>query len=162
MKRQLICGALVVAAVAGWVAVASAAEGYGMGGCGLGSLIFGDSPGKVSQILASTTNGFLGNQTFAITSGTSNCDPSAGAVGVRRFIETNREALAKDAARGAGETVAGLSALAGCRDVGAVGAALQQNFGSIFPSAGVADERVSATVLGLLRADAGLGCDQIL
>ena len=37
---------------------------YGLAGCGLGSMAFGDSPGAV-QIFAATTNGLFGTQTFA-------------------------------------------------------------------------------------------------
>ena len=48
-------------------------QGYGMAGCGLGSILFGAKPGKI-QILSGTTNGIYGNQTFGISSGTSNCD----------------------------------------------------------------------------------------
>src|SRR3954465_9950051 len=83
---------------------------FGLAGCGLGSMIFGDQKGPV-QILAATTNGPFGSQTFGITSGTSNCvDDSSTARGARNFIEGNREALAKDAARGSGETITTLSA----------------------------------------------------
>ncbi|MHB8762876.1 MAG: DUF3015 family protein [Deferrisomatales bacterium] len=148
----------------GAAAVASAAntDRFGMGGCGLGSLLFGDDPGKVSQIVAATTNGTSGNQTFGITSGTSNCDPRSGPAGAKLYIETNREALAKDAARGSGETVAALSALAGCRDAGSTGGALQRKFGAIFPNAGVSDEHVSSTVLQILGADAALSCAKLL
>jgi hypothetical protein len=161
MKKHWIFVIAVAAALFGMVVVAQAAnkERFGMGGCGLGSLLFGDDPGKASQILAATTNGTLGNQTFGITSGTSNCEPKRGSAGARLFIETNREALAKDAARGSGETLAGLSALAGCPDATAVGATLQRNFGVVFPHAGVSDHHVSSTVLQILGSDPNLACD---
>src|SRR6266566_2504658 len=98
---------------------------YGLAGCGLGSMIFGDQKGPI-QILAATTNGTFGSQTFGITSGTSNCVESAsGRSGAMIFIEGNREALAKDAARGSGETITTLSAMAGCKDAKAVGVAMQ-------------------------------------
>ncbi len=164
MKKHWVV-AVVAASI--WVGVAGSVSAantdrFGMAGCGLGSLLFGDDPGKLPQILGATTNGTSGNQTFGITSGTSNCDPKAGPAGARIFIETNREALAKDAARGSGETVAGLSSLAGCRDAGGTGSALQRNFGIIFPHAGVSDAHVSATVLEILAADRSLACDKLL
>ena len=72
---------------------------YGLAGCGLGSLVCGDEKGAI-QILAATSNALFFTQTFGITSGTSNCvDSAAPAKGTRIFIEGNREALAKDAAR---------------------------------------------------------------
>src|SRR2546423_623318 len=105
---------------------------YGLAGCGLGSMVFGDQKGPI-QILAATTNGTFGSQTFGITSGTSNCVESSGTQGARNFIEGNREALAKDAARGSGETITTLSAVAGCKDAKAVGVTLQKQFTRLFP-----------------------------
>jgi len=43
-------------------------------GCGLGSVIFKGQDALLFQILAVTTNGTSGNQTFGITTGTLNCD----------------------------------------------------------------------------------------
>jgi hypothetical protein len=43
-------------------------------GCGLGTIVFEGQNGLVSQTFAVTTNGTFGNQTFGITSGTSNCE----------------------------------------------------------------------------------------
>ncbi len=48
---------------------------YGMAGCGLGSILFGETENRGGQILAATTNGIYGNGTFAMSSGTSNCVP---------------------------------------------------------------------------------------
>ena len=44
---------------------------YGPAGCGLGSMIF-DPDSGFTQIFAATTNGTSGNQTFGISTGTSN------------------------------------------------------------------------------------------
>jgi hypothetical protein len=134
---------------------------YGTAGCGLGSLAFGDQKGAV-QILAATTNGTFGTQTFGITSGTSNCGESAvGMAGTKTFIEGNREALAKDAARGSGETIDTLTVLAGCKDSKAVGAVLQKRFTALFPGEGVAVEKVSEAVIGTLRTESSLACGAI-
>src|SRR5688572_8331417 len=108
---------------------------YGPAGCGLGSLIFQPDSG-ITQIFASTTNGLFSIQTFGITSGTSNCDVVPGkTASARAFVEANRTALAKDIARGRGETIASLSELAGCADARMVGRKLQKNFKTIFPNA---------------------------
>ncbi len=66
-------------------------KGYGMAGCGLGSLAFGDDNGKI-QIIAATTNGTSGTQTFGITSGTSNCNPEDAnvAANMNVYVEANR------------------------------------------------------------------------
>jgi hypothetical protein len=132
---------------------------YGSAGCGLGSMAFGNQPGAV-QILAATTNGTSGNQTFGITTGTSNCGQAVWALnGTKVFIEGNKEALAKDAARGQGETIVVLRHIAGCQaDSQAVGAALQQNWGKLFPSANAPTAQVRDNVIQLLRTDKALGC----
>ena len=132
---------------------------YGAAGCGLGSMAFGSQPGAV-QILAATTNGLFGTQTFGITSGTSNCGKSVFALeGTKVFIEGNREALAKDAARGSGETIVALRNIAACgADAQALGSALQANFGDLFPSADAPAEQVRDNVIRFLRSEKSLGC----
>jgi hypothetical protein len=130
---------------------------YGTAGCGLGSMAFGDQKGGI-QILAATTNGILGNQTFGITFGTSNCGPSLFAQGTKSFVEANREALAKDVARGEGEAIGALTVINACRDSHAVGAALQARFGTIFPSEQATDEEVTARILETLHGNPALGC----
>ena len=133
------------------------AGSYGAAGCGLGSMAFGNQPGAL-QIVAATLNGILGNQTFGITFGTLNCGTGLFAQGTRNFVEANREALAKDVARGGGETVGALTVINRCADSHAVGAALQASFGRIFPSADASDEQVTNAILETLRSDPGLGC----
>lgn len=130
---------------------------YGTAGCGLGSLAFGTTPGGV-QILAATTNGLFGTQTFGITSGTSNCGPSLFAEGTHKFVEANREALAKDISRGEGEAIRSLSSINQCQDPAAVGTALQRRFGAIFPDADASNEAVTTAILDTLHADTTLGC----
>jgi len=131
---------------------------YGPAGCGLGSLIFKPDSG-ITQIFAATTNGSFGKQTFGITSGTSNCDTgSGGNASAKVFIEANREALSKDIAKGGGETVKSLSALAGCQDASAVGSALQKNFTTIFPASTTTNEAVSVQIMSTLRSDKSLAC----
>ncbi len=138
---------------------AAAAEGYGTAGCGLGSLVFGSQGGFV-QVFAATTNGTFGSQTFGITTGTSNCGKGVFALnGTKVFIEGNKEALAKDAARGSGETIVALRNLAACQaPAEQVGSALQQNFGKLFPAADAPTEQVRDNVIQFLQAEKALGC----
>lgn len=144
-----------------FVASAAQAKPYGTAGCGLGSILFGSEPGLI-QVIAATFNGTSANQTFAISSGTSNCDSSGGsAKSVETFATTNRSALAKDIARGQGETLASLSKLAGCRDDRAVGRSLQRNFTSIFPSSAVSDRKVGAQVVKVMSQDKQLACGNL-
>jgi hypothetical protein len=134
---------------------------YGDAGCGLGSMLFGAQPGLV-QVLAGTTNGTFYSQTFGITTGTSNCGQSGGpGMAARNFVETNREAFAKDAARGSGETIATLATIAGCSDGAAVGKVLQSDFDQIFTSAQASDRSVSANVIEVLKSKPTLSCAKI-
>ncbi len=105
-------------------------QGYGVAGCGLGSIVFGPKPGMV-QIAAATVNA-TGVQTFGITTGTSNCDIPEMGQQAAAFIEVNREVLAKDAARGQGETVAGLASILKCSNPATLGQGLQSNYEKIF------------------------------
>jgi hypothetical protein len=137
-------------------------RGYGPAGCGLGSLIFEPNSG-FTQIFAATTNGTFGSQTFGISSGTSNCsDTSGGSASAKAFVETNRTALAKDVARGQGETIESLSRLGGCGDARAVGASLQKNFDRVFPNATMSDSEVGTSVVDALRSDPALACDSLI
>lgn len=104
---------------------------YGTAGCGLGSIVFHAKPGFI-QVVAVTLNWIGANQTFAISSGTSNCDIPQSGQQAAVFIEVNREILAKDAARGQGETIEGLASILGCDDSAMLGQALQSNFEGVF------------------------------
>jgi len=132
---------------------------YGTAGCGLGSLAFGDTPGAI-QILAATTNSLFGTQTFGITTGTSNCGTGVFATGTKNFVEANREALAKDISRGEGEAIGALTLINACQNSHKVGAALQKNFKAIFPSENASNDDVTRAILETLHGDQTLGCGQ--
>lgn len=158
MRHALALASLLVAGSA--FAQGSGLKGtgaYGAAGCGLGSLVFSNQPGAV-QILASTTNGTFGSQTFGITSGTSNCGAGLMAQGTKDFVEANREALAKDISRGQGEAIGALTVINSCADSSKVGAALQKSFATIFPSEAASNEEVTEAILKTLHSDAAIGC----
>ena len=131
-------------------------QGYGMAGCGVGSIVFGAKPGMI-QIFAATTNQYFG-QTFAITSGTSNCEYGPDARKAELFIQANREILEKDISRGNGEALANLSQLLGCKDANLVGAKLQQEYEVIFPSGQIQTKHVGESIFRTLKADEALSC----
>lgn len=124
---------LVIAAIA-LISTSSFAAKYGASGCGLGSMVFEGDQTWWKQVLAATTNGTSGTQTFGITFGTSNCDaPTPFKVtSAQAFVEANRVALANDIARGNGETIVGLSKVYGCSNTADFGKALKSNYTSIF------------------------------
>lgn len=122
------------------------AASYGDAGCGLGAMVLGSQKGW-TQVFGATLNGTSGNQTFGITSGTSNCVDS-GAVSenstVPHYVEVNRYSLAKEAARGGGETVAGLAHLLSC-DAQVLGKNLQQNYDNVFVKSNMEPAQIEAS-----------------
>ena len=91
----------------------AASKPYGMAGCGFGNVLMEkDGP----QILAATTNE-LSTQTFAISSGTSNCvTVEERTVRIKNFIEFNYASLSTEMAQGQGDTVNSLAYMYGCRE----------------------------------------------
>ena len=78
-------------------------------GCGLGKELWADASNQKSigaQVLAATTNGTLGNQTFGISSGTSGCTSNGTILSEYRvtvFANANFDNLSQDMAKGSGE-----------------------------------------------------------
>ena len=120
----------------------AAGQGYGMAGCGAGSVVFGDKPGMV-QIFAGTTNGTSFNQSFGITSGTLNCGESGKTAKAEQFIETNKVALQNDLARGQGETLTSLSQVLECKNADFT-STMKSNYSQAFPSGGASVEQMQA------------------
>jgi hypothetical protein len=132
-----------------------------VGGCGWGAKLFDGQNGVAPQVLAVTTNGTFGNQTFGISSGTSGCTQDGKVVSnwkTALFIDGNKERLARDMSTGNGETLDSLAYLMGVRDAdrAAFNRATQENFSSIFPTADASTEQV---MLGLKKV---LGSDRTL
>lgn len=132
------------------------AEAIDSTGCGLGSMAWRGQSGPAPQVLAVTTNGTFGSQTFGITFGTSGCDTNGRISGgtqkmVFNFIENNMEQYALDASRGEGET---LETLAGILNVEKTEFAKksQQHFAAIFPNGNVDAVYVTKQIFAMLQA----------
>lgn len=118
------------------------AGGHPNTGCGLGHMAFPNQSTILEQVLAATTNGTSGNQTFGISSGTSNCDrPSEWASNERlnRFVAENMDNLAGDIAKGQGEYLSTLAVLMEIPENSRTTfyAKLQDNFSRIYTSEAV-------------------------
>jgi hypothetical protein len=107
MKR-IIAGALLAASSAMSFAATPA-------GCGLGTaVVFKDANEWPEHVMAATTNGSSGNQTFGMTSGTLGCEAANGPLaGVQTFMDNNMDQLAMDVAKGQGETLSALAEIIG-------------------------------------------------
>jgi hypothetical protein len=113
-------------------------------GCGLGTMLFKNNANNavLLQAFQATTNVTSGNQTFGITTGTSDCQQPKNFVSNQQaseFMVANMDNLAKDIAQGRGET---LDAFAELMQVPAEKrpefyAQLQSGFTRIFTSSNV-------------------------
>ncbi|MCK8515443.1 DUF3015 domain-containing protein [Methylonatrum kenyense] len=154
MKTKLLAA---VALGALW-SVSAQAENTG---CGLGSMAWEGQSGIAPQVLAVTTNGTSGNQTFGITSGTLGCTRdgvvrSTAALGM--YTGSNMDLIARDMSVGEGESLDVLAELMGieAEDRQAFKTTLQQNYGSIFSSSEVTADDVISAIDDALREDAEL------
>jgi hypothetical protein len=139
MKKIFICSVIAAVLIAGTAFAAGTARENT--GCGLGSMLWEGkaNDSSVSQALQATTNGTFGNQTFGISSGTSECKQPTRFVKnekVNEFVAHNIDNIAKDIAMGQGES---LDTLAELMDVSvdkrpAFYSKLQANFSRIFTS----------------------------
>lgn len=154
MKKGIALGLAMLAIPA--IAVAD-----NIGQCGWGSKLMEGNEGIAPQVLAVTTNGTSGNQTFGITSGTSGCTQD----GVVRsnwktamFIDGNMNRLARDMSTGSGESMESLASLLGMSnsDKSAFFSVAQKNFAKIFPSSDVSSQEVTASLKSVLASDASL------
>jgi hypothetical protein len=129
---------------------------YSASGCGLGNMLFANESSKsndiVWQVLGVTVNG-TGSGTFAITTGTSGCNPSgvfASNEELNNFAGQNLDQLASDMSKGGGETLDAFADLAGVSDKPAFFAATQANFGKIFTGENVTAGEVLANMDAIL------------
>lgn len=143
--KKLFAAALMIAA--------GSAMAQNNVGCGWGSALFNGQKGVAPQVLAATTNGTSGNQTFGITSGTSGCTQD-GVVSsswkISMYIDGSRVALARDAAAGQGENLDALASVMGVKsdDRAAFAAAIKSNFSTVF-----ANDHVAANLKEMLAAN---------
>ena len=138
---------------------AMAAGENNIGSCGWGAKLFDGQSGVAPQVLAVTTNGTFGNQTFGITFGTSGCTQD-GAVRsnwkTALFIDGNKEMLARDMSVGSGETLDSLAHLMGVesQDRAAFNRVAKENLWKIFSADATSD--IVANLRQVLAADAQL------
>ena len=114
-------------------------------GCGLGSIVIKNQNSTVLQALAATTNATSGNQTFGITSGTSNCNKPSNFVSndkLNQFVNENMDELAMDISAGKGETLETVAKLMNVENKEAFSAKLQANFSNIYSSQNVTSANV--------------------
>lgn len=123
-------------------------------GCGVGTMIFKNNKKIVPQVLAATTNGTFGNQTFGISTGTLGCTNDGLASRdheLKIYAEANLENLAQEMAQGRGEHLASLAALLGISQERqpAFFRMTQENYSSLFKS----DQTTASEMLSALQTE---------
>ena len=117
-------------------------------GCGLGTMALGDNPPTlISELGATFLNGIFGNQTFGITSGTSECERPANFASnarIQQYVADNMDQLATDIAVGQGESLNALADLMAvpAKDRPVLYTTLQSNFDHIFTASAVSSTEV--------------------
>ena len=157
MRKLTLIGGLTLGALLTLHAAPAAAQGYGMAGCGLGSLVFQNDNAMVKQILAATTNGTFGSQTFGITSGTSNCT-SGGVLKSEKeqaaFVEVNFRDLKHNMAAGGGEFLSSFGTLLGCEESAkpALAKMTQEKYETLVPSETTSPMQLLSSVKTQIKA----------
>lgn len=152
MKKAL-CAAVAVALI-GFAGVTAVSANTNIG-CGIGTMVWGDRDSVVFQVLGATTNGFMGNQTFGITSGTLECDKPASFASNQRleqFVASNMDVIARDIAAGSGETLATIAELlqVPAASQAMFNSTLKANFAKIYPSADVQAGQVIDAIIAVI------------
>lgn len=132
-----------------------------VGGCGWGSKLFDGQRGVFPQILAVTTNGTSGNQTFGISSATSGCTRDGVVKSnwkTALFIDANRPQLARDLATGEGES---LKTLVGLMEIAPADrehfvTAVRSNYSTVFASENAGTEEIVNGLNEVLANDSSL------
>jgi len=135
-----------------FAAPAAFAGGYGMAGCGLGSMVMPHNGGG-NQILAATTNATAFSQPIGITAGTSNCLPPGKMAMLNRqeqFFSSNISVLSKEMSQGNGNHLAAFAETFGCKGNGAktFSTEMKSNYKEIFsaPGTGAMFQRVRGVI----------------
>ncbi|MFZ5862054.1 MAG: DUF3015 family protein [Nitrospirota bacterium] len=166
MRRFPVVAALLVSfsLVTGSAALAA---GYGAAGCGFGGMLIKENK-ILPQIGAWLLNGVLGNQTFGITSGTSECGAKKAVLAQQEqqiFTENNFNGLAKEMAVGEGEYLNTLAGLLGCpaEQTGSFGSFTKEHYETIFPSNDTDPQAMLITLKRELAKDPGLStsCNRV-
>ena len=142
MKKIFLATSILLASAASFAAANNV-------GCGLGTVVMGGQSGPAPQVLAVTTNGTSGSQTFGVV--------PANKIAMS-FIEGNQARLAREMAAGQGDTVAGLASVlqVADADAAAFSSTLKNNYGKIFVRSDMTGVDVLSNIKQVLASDAAL------
>ena len=151
MKRIITGLALLSASQ---VAMAGAAGGDE--GCGWGNALFKGNSGTANHVLAGTTNGLFGNNTFGMTTGTNGCTTTSTlGYGGASAVSAIMDEFSEDVARGDGDALKTVAVLYGVEpaDRDTFAQVMHENFAVIFPNEDVTAEEMIASIEKVMQAD---------
>jgi len=146
MMKKLIAGALLMGA---------STLAFAQPGCGVGAMIWKGQSGIAPHVLAATTNGTFGNQTFGMTTGTLGCQTNESVQSMAMYMNSNIDKVARDMSRGTGENLDTLAVLLGVdeADRESFRTLLHDNFATIFPTSETTSGEAVDTIVALLEQD---------
>lgn len=144
--------------IAGAILLGASSMAFAQPGCGVGAMIWKGQSGVAPHVLAATTNGTFGNQTFGMTTGTLGCQTNESVQSMAMYMDSNVDKVARDMSRGSGEHLDTLAVLLGVEesDRGDFRKALQDNFATIFPDADTTSGEAVDAIVSLLEQDKSL------
>lgn len=152
--KNLATGTLLLLASSSAFAVAP-----GGGGCGWGNALFEGKSGPAPHVLAVTTNGTSGNNTFGMTTGTNGCDVS-GKIGYsgQSMLAAVMDEFSEDVAKGEGEALTAVSVAMGVQpeDREKFAQLTHDNFSKLFPNQDVTAEQVYNSIQQVMKSDSQL------
>ncbi|SFL82200.1 DUF3015 domain-containing protein [Marinobacter zhejiangensis] len=144
--------------IAGAILLGASTVTFAQPGCGVGAMIFKGQSGVAPHVLAATTNGTFGNQTFGMTSGTLGCNTNQSVQSMAMYMDSNVDKIARDMSRGEGENLDTLAVLLNIEpaDRDTFRGLLQDNFASIFPSSETTSGEAVEAIVSLMEQNEAL------
>lgn len=155
MKNKILASAIIASAIA--FSNSAYADNTG---CGLGTVIFAGTSSVVTDVLAVTTNGTSGNQTFGITSGTSGCKYGSTISASKKakifsFADKNMDEFALDVSKGSGEYLNSVADIIGIKeeDKARFFNLSQKNFSKLFSNENITTDKVVDNLVNMVNND---------
>ncbi|MDY6798062.1 MAG: DUF3015 domain-containing protein [Pseudomonadota bacterium] len=144
--------------IAGIVMLGASSMALAQPGCGVGAMVWKGQSGVAPHVLAATTNGIFGNQTFGMTTGTLGCQTNESVQSMAMYMDSNIDKVARDMSRGSGENLETLAVLLGVdeTDRSTFRQVLQENFAVIFPDADTTSDQAVDAIISLLEKEESL------
>ena len=139
--------------IAGAILLGASSMAFAQPGCGVGAMVWKGQSGIAPHVLAATTNGIFGNQTFGMTTGTLGCETNESIRSMAMYMDSNIDKVARDMSRGSGENLDTLAVLLGVdeADRGEFNRLLQDHFAAIFPSSDTTSDQAVDAIVALLE-----------